>query len=195
MLFFNVMRIKFSYKIILLQTFLSLFFNYKIFSQEIEWHKLSFGPNVSYLIFTEDLGNNWENAPAIGGSINYKIPNNFSVLGEVLISKFSPKNDVLPEIFYLGLIGGIKYSTDFTKNVSILFSGGIQSNSFEFEEEGESKLEDNSSESEFGLFIGTGIESNLINEIPFEVNFRFQSILSKPNTIKIFSISLSVFIL
>lgn len=189
------MKMNLYYKIIFLQIILIFIYNDRLFSQEIVWENISLGPSVSYLMFTEDLGSNWENSPAIGGVINYKIHSNVSVIAEGLISKFNAKKENLPEIVYLGLIGGIKYSSDLVKNFSILFSGGIQSNSFEFEEQGEHQLEDNSSESEFGVFIGTGIGSTFINEIPLEINLRYQSIFTKPTAIKIISISLSVFIL
>lgn len=174
---------------------LAFFTSNIFFAQEIKWENLSLGPNLSYLIFTEDLGNNWQNSPAIGGSATYKIHANLYAIGEGYISKINSCEKSFPDIIYLGILGGIKHSTNITENISVIFSSGIQSNTFEFEDEAENKLEDNTSESEFGIFIGTGISSNLLYKIPIDINFRYQSIFSKPVTIKIISISISVFVL
>ncbi len=188
------MKFRKSYKIFVIHSVLTFLFYTNVYAQEIYWKNVSIGANISFLYLTNDFGDNWENSPAFGGSINYKIDENLSVIGEGFISKINSKEKKFPDVIFLGLLGGIKYLTYLTDKFSFNLSGGIQSNTFKFENEEENRLEDNTNESEFGLFVGTGLGTSIFREFPIEINIRYQSIFSSPVAIKMYSAGLTVFI-
>ena len=163
-------------------------------AQELEWRRFSSAIGVAYIIPQNDFGKYWENAFGLSGSLEYQISNEFSLTGDLIFSQHSPKDSTLPIIYLISLPVGIKYMHHLNKTMSINLKLGLQSNTFEFTGNVSESIEENSNESEFGLYGSFGVQLNFIQRFPIEFYMNAQSIFSSPESITIYQMGMKIFI-
>ncbi len=187
------MKIFCSYKKILLLLFLSLIIAPNLQAQKIKWENIQIGVEVTYFHPSGDLGQYWGNSFSIGPILSYKADDNLFLEGGILGTYLKSKNETnLPNIIFLNIPAGIKYSTVIYNSLKGNFSTGLVNSTFIFEED-ESFDAVNDIESEFGYFISIGIENPINELLDIEIFGMVHNIFSSPEGIVIYSAGIKVF--
>lgn len=82
---------------------LSVILTSNLYSQKIEWNRINFGFNISYLSFEKDINEFWNSSVEVGGELQYKLSEQFFVGSGIHFSyiKSKKKNQFL--IFTISL--------------------------------------------------------------------------------------------
>jgi hypothetical protein len=170
-------------------------------AKDFDFEKVSLGMAFQYSIPKGDLGAFWGNSLGIGPTIQYQLSNNFSFEGSLFFSHLKPlDNDNklnLPNIIMLNMPAGIKYYINPTSSQTqffiINFHIGIENNTFIYTGEGSELVRENPVESEFGVFISTGIDLFLTERFSTELFAIVQNIFSLPENTRIYSFGIKLF--
>lgn len=170
-----------------------ILFAVKISAQEINFNDLSFGIALEYSTPSGDFGKFWNNAPGIGGIINYKLTKFFYFETILSISYFIPKQDErkYPKIIFLNIPAGINYSLEISK-LNTNFGAGISNSTLAFIGKAAEKVEENYIESEFGVFISFGIEKNINNVFDIQLFTNAQNIFTYPENIILYKFGFKI---
>ncbi|MEN8191835.1 MAG: hypothetical protein ABFS12_03395 [Bacteroidota bacterium] len=164
-------------------------------SQEIEWERVSGGISISYLQPNGDMGKYWNNSFGLGGELKYELSKRTYLATGIQFSSFS-KNNIkksVPNFYFISIPLEIKFIFLIANGLHLSTGGGIQSNTFMFLGPEAEKLDDNDTESEFGIFIALGIETISFNEHTLEFYSKYQTIFSSPEQIGILFIGMRFF--
>ncbi len=163
-------------------------------AQELEWERFSVAFGIVYINPQNDFGEYWENSFGLSGTLEYQLSKKFSLTGDLIFSQFSPKETTLPTIYLVSIPIGIKFMQFLSNNLSINVKLGLQSNTFEFAGNISESIEENTNESEFGVYGSLGVQLSFIQRFPFEIYTNAQSIFSSPESITIYHMGMKIFI-
>lgn len=163
-------------------------------AQELEWDRFSVAFGIVYIYPQNDFGEYWENSFGLSGTLEYQLSKKLQLTGDLIFSQFSTKESTLPTIYLVSLPIGIKFTQRLSSNLSINLKLGLQSNTFEFTGNISESVEENTNESEFGVYGSFGFQLAFIQRFPFEIYTNAQSIFSSPESIIIYHIGMKIFV-
>ncbi len=173
---------------------LSVMLTTNLYSQEIEWNRINFGFNISYLSFEKDINEFWNSSVEVGGELQYKLSEQFFVGSGMHFSYIkSKKNESIPNFHHLSIPIELKILFPIVSKIKLFAAGGIQNNTFIFIRDAAEETGDNNTESEFGLFLTLGISGKFWNIEGIEIYIKYQTVFTSPKTTESINIGTRVF--
>ncbi len=175
-------------------TILSVILTSNLYSQKIEWNRLSFGFNISYLSFEKDINEFWNSSVEVGGELQYKLSEQFFVGSGMHFSYIkSKKKESIPNFYHLSIPIELKILFPIESKIKLFAAGGIQNNTFMFIGDEAEEIGDNNIESEFGLFLTLGIRTRFWSIEGIEIYTKYQTVFTSPTTTELLNIGTRFF--
>lgn len=182
--------------VIILTGFVQFIFTNRMYSQNIDWDKVSFGFSGQALFLTGDFKAYWKNSFAPGIILKYSIEPSLFIEGQMTFSSISKKNkddETIPDLYLVNMPLGLKWYFLNISQTRIFIYSGVENNTFVFRGDAAAIQRDNKIESEFGAFISAGFNPGLLNKPSLEFYSSFQTIFSYPENINLYFIGINVY--
>lgn len=163
--------------------FLSVVLTTNLVSQEIEWRRVNFGLNISYFLPEKDVNEFWGSAIEVGGELQYALSEQVFLGSGIHFSYFqSQKGESIPNFYHISIPLEIKVLFFIESKIKLFTAGGIQNNTYIFTGEAAERLDDNNTESEFGVFVTLGVRFHLWDIEGIEIYTKYQTVFTSPNS-------------
>ena len=187
---------RFKKFVIIVSGFIQFIFTNQIYSQNIDWDKVSYGVSGQTLLLTGDFKENWKNSFGPGIILKYSIKPSLYIEGQMAFASISRKNKddkTIPDIYLINMPLGLKWYFLNINQTRIFIYSGIENNTFVFRGDAAAIQRDNKIESEFGAFVSAGINPGFAIKPSLEFYSAFQTIFSYPENINVYFIGINVY--
>ncbi len=173
---------------------LSVLVTSNLYSQKIEWDRINFGLNISYLLPEKDINEFWKSTLEVGGELQYKLSERLFIGSGMHFSYFqSKKGESIPNFYHISIPLEIKALFFVKSKIKLFTAGGIQNNTLIFIGDASERLGDNNIESEFGVFMTLGVRFTIWNIKGVEMYTKYQTVFTSPKSAEFMNIGTRFF--